>query len=262
MFSVINKLVRGARANFRRPGKFLFRLFWLLLTLGVVASLGLLFSAYITERSAWSTEVDYKLLQQTCNECHSYQLVKEYAKSPGEWRKTVNRMLISKPELADEDEKKRIQELLIRQRSSTGQLLFDSRCSRCHSLETVEPYWDLHSDALTLLVRQHVRQHNYVIEHWEGEMIVKEVTRRKRERPGSSGFSRRGEQILFQQACGVCHTPRFIYRTMCKSERSEAEWRAMVLRMQQKAPDLIAEEQLPRLTNHSRAICREGKPAP
>lgn len=243
-------------------GKTFSRLFWILLTLWVAASLGLLIHSYFRETKAWSAEADYELLQQACSECHNYQLVKQYAKSPGEWRKTVIRMLRSNSDLATEDEKKRIQEMLIRQRSTTGRILFDSRCARCHSVNTIEPYWDLHVDALALLVRQHVRQHNYTIEHWEGEMIVEEITRRKTERPGSSGFTNRHEQILFQQACGVCHSPRFIYRTMCETERSEAELRMMVLRMQQKAPDLIGEEQVPRLTDHSRAICGEGKPAP
>jgi len=233
-------------------------LFTILLLLAVVFQLGI----YFREKNLWASEPDIELFQKICGQCHNFERAHNYAKSPQEWAKTVDRMWAKDEDLFDEKASGKIKALLIRRRSSNGVVLFDSRCGRCHSKQNVMPYLDLAPDALALLVRQHIKQNNFVIQIWEGELILEHLLAVKGERPEPKSTTSAYNQLLFQKNCGACHTAGFLYRTICREPKNEQQWTAIIERMIEKSPDLFQEGNLKPLVEHVTSICTSGNPAP
>lgn len=158
------------------------------------------------------------------------------------------------------DEK--ITAMLVRQRSPDGESLFTWRCGRCHSGSWIDPYLDLCPDALGLLISQHTKNNNFIIQKWEGDLIADELKRRAELNPQGSNQGIDNRQIEYQKYCGECHTPKFIYHTICRTVRSDDQWQALIIRMRKKTPDFIPVEMVPSLDAQARRICSTGRVVP
>ncbi len=212
---------------------------------------------------SWKGAADYALFKRKCSVCHEIERPQNYAKSPAEWRATVARRLPDgEPTKTTKVERERIAELLIRRRSADGETLYRYRCARCHQRSWLAPFLRLDRETLTLLIREHTRQKNYAIQVWEGDEIAAYVAQTlARPAANEHGFSPR-DHLLYQRACGACHTTRFIRRTMCR----EAAWRSdpagLVKRMREKSPVLFTDGEASLLANYAKRICETGNPIP
>ena len=249
---------RSRRKRLGRPGCVL-----IALTIGVAVLVAAQLATYLTEVRSWASDPDVDALNATCGTCHPSTRAHRYAKSNAEWRRTVDRMLAKDPALAagvDARTRERIVAVLTRRRTPSGEALFAVRCDRCHAGSVVDPYLSLDAEALTLLLRQHVRQKNFAIQTWEGERVIDAVLKRRRDigtvdPPGDAG----ARQRLFQRACGTCHTARFLYGEMCDPPQDAGEWESVVVRMREKSPSLFDAEEAGVLTAASIEACADGR---
>jgi hypothetical protein len=231
--------------------------------------LGLLFlilvALFVWEKLSWATDRDNRLFEATCDHCHTPMNAHRYAKSPDEWQNTIQRMLSRDTEYSkhiDLERRKRVLDVLIRNRSASPRALFFFRCGQCHSRSDIQPYLALDEKTLTALLRQHNKQNGFAIQTWEGELIEQQVqSMRERRRPVKT-VSSRNEQYLFQRDCGVCHTLRFMYHGICTPPRDDVQWTVLTTRMQEKVPDFIGKDEIPILANQSKLICDTKKVVP
>ena len=226
----------------------------------VLTAVGAQVALYAYEDLSWRMEPDLQLQQDRCGSCHDADLPRTFAKSPSGWRRTVEAMIGSgrdgRPRpAASAAVKERIAGLLIRRRSAGGDLLFKLRCGSCHSTSRLDPYASLSPGALSLLVKQHVLQYNHAVQTWEGRLIAEAVLARRSKGDGSKSARSARIELLYEKACGSCHTVSFRYRTMCPQMTTDKGWTALVNRMREKAPVLVSREDLQPLTARARRIC-------
>ncbi|MBZ0270493.1 cytochrome c [bacterium] len=238
---------------------------WSAVTL--VAAVPILASVALSahEWHAWRTDPDWELFRDTCSECHAVSRPQRFAKSPEQWRRTVDTMLAKDPDygkLITEEERKRIAALLIRHRSAGAKELFEIRCNACHQAGVIDAYRDLDEEALRDLLGRHVLTHNYYVQTWEGDLIYNAIRERFAAMPRGETVSDVGSQRLFERRCNVCHTVGFRYRTMFDRPRTPAEWYEIIERMRQKAPDFILETEIASLLAHIMRIEETGRPVP
>ena len=226
----------------------LFLILWTSLTIVVLVPVLFVFLLGLQEKLSWTLDPAGKSLESTCGRCHESRRPRLYAKSPDEWRKTLDTMF---SHITDADASKRrgeIEKLLIKRRSADPKTVFKVRCGLCHAASVIDRYMVLDDNTLGIMVRRHVIEHNYAIEVWQGEMalgyLFNEKGRKRESNPGDE-FA----QFLFEHDCRACHTITFCYQKMFETPRKDGEWREVVERMHAKAPALIKEDDVPVLTN-------------
>jgi len=228
----------------------------------IVAQLGL----WAYEKWSWRKQPDYGLFLRTCGKCHNAGLAAETAQSRTGWLETteymVKKMADQPMSVPSKTISSRIGSLLGETRSADGDELFFWRCGRCHSRKAIDDYLTLAPAPLRLLVQQHVKQVNHVVQKWEGDEIAEAIVSRRPDESGRSSRSSEADQLLFQQRCGECHTPRFVYRTMCITTNNQLSWPTLVERMRQKSPMFIESAETGRLAAHSELICESKQVAP
>jgi len=210
----------------------------------------------VYERLSWDLAAGHGEYERLCGNCHSARLPHRYAMAPAEWQRTVNRMAGD----AAPQTRRRVANFLTERRSADGPMLFRLRCSHCHARAAVEPYLALDDGALAALLRQHIAQNNFAIQKWEGDLIVPCVLALRARRPVRLGPAAAARQAEYQNFCGLCHNISFLYRRMCTPARNAAEWRAVVERMREKAPDAADAGAGPALTARAAEICGGGPP--
>jgi hypothetical protein len=241
------------------------RRFWIVASVLMVSPFLILVTLFLWEKISWKTDRDHALFESVCDHCHPPMRAHRYAKSPDEWRSTVLRMLSKDSEYGkhiDLDKRERIIGMLIRTRSASPRVLYHFRCGQCHSRSVIEPYLDLDEKTLSVLVSQHNRQMNYAIQAWEGDLIAQRISEMRERRAPVKTVSSRGDQYLFQKDCGICHTVRFMYRTMCLTPRDDQKWTDLTVRMQEKSPEYISKDEVPALMRQAKMICETKKVAP
>ena|GEM_PF-4446498 len=225
--------------------------------LGVI-SLDVFVGMAAYEDLSWRTAKGWDVLRAECGRCHDYRHVQGFANAPHEWENTVARMLarIHEDERTITPEKQALlTDLLIGKRSIDGAALFKRRCGKCHRADALDPYRDLPPETLTLLVSQHIRQNNFAVSVWEGELIVTEIERRQQGRSFGGTERERADAHRFAQHCGLCHTIRFLHRDMCRDRRTNEQWEELVRRMAAKAPETAVASDLTTLPRRAEAIC-------
>lgn len=214
----------------------------------------IILSVSLYEKGAWVFDKDTALMEKECSSCHNPDRPKGYAKSPDQWEETVRRMnsiALGKIPVSDQ---KRITELLIRKRSADGATLYKARCGRCHLRAVIDPFLELSPEALGVLIEQHVRQNNFAIQMWEGELIINYLQQIQQDH-GLGNNSDKNNQVLFQNSCGQCHTTTFLYKTMCAEPTDYEMWTQIVDRMRLKTPTFIDEKNVPALASYCKKLC-------
>jgi cytochrome c5 len=217
------------------------------------------------ERCIWMKQPAYDLFKKTCGHCHDYGLAEETAQSPAGWRELVTHMIDRNPDFKHSLPQitgEKIAQLLIENRSADGEELFNWRCGHCHSKNRIDDYRGLTPQALELLIKQHARQKNHIIQKWEGDLIAAHVSAHEPANAPAGNQSPASTQLLYQQKCGECHTARMIYRTICTSVRDKNGWNALIQRMRAKDPDFISAEDASLLAAHAESICTSKLIAP
>ncbi len=207
----------------------------------------LMLGAY--EQWSWSSAEDHETLVEYCSECHSSDRPRQYVKSPDQWRMTVGRMAGRAKIPIDDADIKIIADFMIRQRSNDPVNAFYGRCGRCHSASVLDPYLGLDSRAMELMVRRHIVEHNYAVNVWEGDMILRFLTEHKNNRSPAVVAGSGDGQYLIEDRCRACHTISFVYRTMLHDGKDAEAWSSIVRRMRDKAPDMILEEDVQPILN-------------
>ncbi len=211
-------------------------------------------AAYSFEICTWRFGRGAEEIRAHCGSCHEASRVRDFARSPGGWRRTVGSMARGRGPTGVVDSRARDAMVgwLVRYRSADGATLVRHRCGRCHDQDAFEPYRALGDEALATLITQHVRQQNHAIQAWEGEAIVEHLCSGDAVATPAIDPARSRE---FQRDCGVCHTPTFLYRTMCEAKRETVAWEAVVTRMRGKSPELFGADRIGRLARHSAVVC-------
>jgi cytochrome c553 len=228
---------------------------WLFIfyTVFVIVVFLLVLITNIIERRAWANDPDLPALVETCGKCHDPSRVRKYAKSPQQWQKTIDRMVPNGD--ADPATLKRIHSLLVRLRSKGGETVLEKTCARCHPKTTIDPYLGMDFAAVSLLIRQHVKQHNRSIPIWEGKLAIEQVGMLQKMNVHGPFPGNAESQLLFQKSCGICHTTTFLYRTMCRKTVSKSQWKTILDRMRAKTPEHIQPQDLPLLIDQSMRVC-------
>jgi len=233
---------------------------WIFIILVVTLSIAIQISLFAYETASWRLDRFNTEFEVVCGRCHRADKAHRYAKAPVEWGRTVNNMLSDRFNKS-KAYREAIASFLIAHRSANGDILFNFRCGKCHSHSVLEPYLALDPRALELLLQQHTMQHNYAIQVWEGELIIDKVLALQRERKIPRNPESAQYQVQFQNFCGLCHTTRFLYRTMCECEpqKTDEQWRELVMRMRMKSPRLLKSKSVFTLTDHIKSICKAGR---
>ncbi|MDR4498696.1 MAG: hypothetical protein MRK02_12380 [Candidatus Scalindua sp.] len=127
------------------------------------------------------------------------------------------------------------------------QFSYESKCSKCHTLERVftEPK---NEDEWRVCVKRMMEKSPLWITPDEGEQIIAEILGKKEGVVGSVPKRKRYDdaRLLFIDRCTTCHPVNRIILT----DKTKEEWEETVLRMRDNAPDLFLDEDISVITEY------------
>ncbi len=119
--------------------------------------------------------------------------------------------------------------------------LYESKCSKCHSLDRIFTDPKTEGEWRNCITRM-IQKSPLWITPEEGEQIVAEILGTRKD-VGSFPMKKKYEEarLLFIDRCTMCHSVNRILLT----DKTEEEWKETVTRMRDNAPDLFLDEDLP-----------------
>ena len=127
------------------------------------------------------------------------------------------------------------------------QFLYESKCSKCHTLKRVFAE-SKSEDEWRVCVKRMTDKSPLWITPDEEEQIIAEILGGREGVIGS--FPKRKQfddaRLLFIDRCTICHSVNRIIL----SDKTSEEWKETVLRMKDNAPDLFLDEDLPIITEY------------
>jgi cytochrome c2 len=120
--------------------------------------------------------------------------------------------------------------------------LYESKCSKCHPLDRIfadrktEEEW-------RLCITRMIEKSPLWITQEEGEQIITEILGTKKDEIGSFPKKKKyaDARMLFIDRCTICHSVNRILL----ANKTGKEWKEIVTRMRDNAPELFLEEDLP-----------------
>ncbi|MDR4509685.1 MAG: hypothetical protein MRJ65_15885 [Candidatus Brocadiaceae bacterium] len=122
------------------------------------------------------------------------------------------------------------------------QFLYESKCSKCHTLERI--FADTKTeDEWRICVNRMMEKSPLWITPEEGEQVIIEILQTKKEVVGTFPRKKKYDdaRLLFIDRCTNCHPVNRIF----KANKTREEWEETVLRMRDNAPELFSEEDIP-----------------
>ncbi|MEW6418241.1 MAG: hypothetical protein AB1480_08980 [Nitrospirota bacterium] len=172
-------------------------------------------------------KMEQEIFEQKCTTCHPAERALEKIKTVDEWRDTIKRMAAKAPGQITDDQIY----LLInfhRRNEKKNEQFFRGICTECHDLETA-----LSISGDVRLVDKTIVS---MIERAGKKMSYDEV----KKLINFHNERQKKEQLLFEKDCTKCHAAE---RSLEKKKTRE-EWRDIIRRMQEKAPELIDDDEI------------------
>ncbi|MFZ5994468.1 MAG: c-type cytochrome [Thermodesulfobacteriota bacterium] len=172
-------------------------------------------------------ELEQEIFKQRCTTCHPAKRALEKIKTRDEWRETIKRMAAKAPEQIPDEQI----DLLVdfhRRNEKKNEQFFRGICTECHDLETALSI----SGDIRLVDKTIVS----MIERAGKKVSYDEITKLI----NFHNERQKKEQLLFEKDCTKCHAAE---RSLEKKKARE-EWRDIIRRMQEKAPELIDDDEI------------------
>jgi mono/diheme cytochrome c family protein len=215
------------------------------------------------------------IFAQRCAQCHSLDQPLSLLKEPAAWRATVERMAAKQPAAFRPAEIKAIEDHLTACCTPPVAVLFERRCGICHDTtkllaQSLSPFeWAYLTDACRarlparigldearrLVVwlhggRKSYRRPDCVTCHWRARAA--KLTERDALPWLALGPETDAEHFLL--TCGLCHTSGTL-----AEPHPDAEWPAILDRMQAKQPAWVTDDQLPAVQRHIQLRAAQGR---
>jgi len=176
---------------------------------------------------------EQEIFEKDCSQCHELDRSLGKLKTRSGWCQTIKRMQNKAPgTICDEDV-----DVLINYHTRKGRMLSDlflKKCSKCHSPERA---LRVHGDWMiwekTILEMK--SKYGSDITANDAKKLIKYHVERQKE-----------EQEIFKKDCTLCHPSE---RSLGK-QYTRSEWCKIIRRMQNKAPDIICDEEIDILVNY------------
>ncbi|GJQ59027.1 MAG: hypothetical protein SCALA701_18280 [Candidatus Scalindua sp.] len=127
------------------------------------------------------------------------------------------------------------------------QFLYESKCSKCHTLGRVFADPKTPDEWRACVDRMREKSPLWITPE-EGEQIVGEIVNTREDVVGSFPHKKRYDdaKLLFIDRCTECHSPDRIVL----ARKTRNDWKKTVLRMQKKSPSSFLDEDIPILTDY------------
>lgn len=120
--------------------------------------------------------------------------------------------------------------------------LYESKCSKCHSLDRIFTDTKTEEEWRSCITRMIEKSASWITPE-EGEQIITEILGTKKDVTESFPMKKKYEdaRLLFIDRCTVCHS---VDRILLANKTGE-EWKETVTRMRNNAPEMFLDEDLP-----------------
>ena len=125
--------------------------------------------------------------------------------------------------------------------------LYESKCSKCHTLERVFAEPKTHDEWRLCVARMMEKSPSWITAE-EGEQILSEILKTRDDAVGTFPHKKKYDdaRLLFVDRCTQCHSVNRILM----ARKNRGEWVRTILKMREKSPDSILVDDIPILAEY------------